>query len=146
LGAGSLFPSLPSVRSSAHTPPLQLGLYHVALGHTQHAIDAFQKALFINPDDVPASVHMCRLYLTPEGSSRTAEDEVDANNVDLVAGMLAHLTRGPGWDVPEAWYFLAKAYGMQDRKDRARECLSLALQLSEQRGVREAASAVGWCI
>ncbi|KAJ7854317.1 hypothetical protein B0H14DRAFT_2756738 [Mycena olivaceomarginata] len=125
---------------------VQLGLYHVALGHTQHAIDAFQKALFINPDDVPASVHMCRLYLTPEGSSRTAEDEVDANNVDLVAGMLAHLTRGPGWDVPEAWYFLAKAYGMQDRKDRARECLSLALQLSEQRGVREAASAVGWCI
>ncbi|KAJ6558200.1 hypothetical protein B0H19DRAFT_1028834 [Mycena capillaripes] len=125
---------------------VQLGLYYVALGHTQHAIDAFQKALFINPDDVSASVHMCRLYLTPEGSSRTAEDEVDPNNVDLVAGMLAHLTRGPGWDVPEAWYFLAKAYGMQDRKDRERECLSLALQLSEQRGVREVASAAGWCI
>ncbi|KAJ7688974.1 hypothetical protein B0H17DRAFT_1067381 [Mycena rosella] len=125
---------------------VQLGLYYVALGHMQHAIDAFQKALFINPDDVPASVHMCRLYLTPEGSSRTAEDEIDANNVDLVAGMLAHLTRGPGWDVPEAWYFLAKAYGMQDRKDRERECLSLALQLSEQRGVRDMASAVGWCI
>ncbi|KAJ7119647.1 hypothetical protein C8R44DRAFT_841131 [Mycena epipterygia] len=125
---------------------VQLGLYYVALGHTQHAIDAFQKALFINPDDVSASVHMCRLYLTPEGSSRAAEDEIDPNNVDLVAGMLAHLTRGPGWDVPEAWYFLAKAYGMQDRKDRERECLSLALQLSEQRGVREVASAVGWCI
>ncbi|KAF7361444.1 hypothetical protein MSAN_01177500 [Mycena sanguinolenta] len=125
---------------------VQLGLYYLALGQTQHAIDAFQKALFINPDDVSASVHMCRLYLTPEGSSRSAEDEVDPNNVDLVAGMLAHLTRGPGWDVPEAWYFLAKAYGMQDRKDRERECLSLALQLSEQRGVREIASAVGWCI
>ncbi|KAJ7471989.1 hypothetical protein FB451DRAFT_1090193 [Mycena latifolia] len=125
---------------------VQLGLYYVALGHTQHAIDAFQKALFINPDDVPASVHMCRLYLTPEGSSRTAEDEIDPNNVDLVAGMLAHLTRGPGWDVPEAWYFLAKAYGIQERKDRERECLSLALQLSEQRGVRDVGSAVGWCI
>ncbi|KAJ6516759.1 hypothetical protein C8R47DRAFT_1088233 [Mycena vitilis] len=125
---------------------VQLGLYQFALGHIQSAIDAFQKALFINPDDVSASVHMCRLYLTPEGSSRTAEDEVDPNNVDLVAAMLAHLTSGPGWDVPEAWYFLAKAYGMQDRKDRERECLSLALQLSEQRGVREVASAVGWCI
>ncbi|KAJ7079363.1 hypothetical protein C8R43DRAFT_1177712 [Mycena crocata] len=125
---------------------VQLGLYYVALGHTQHAIDAFQKALFINPDDVSASVHMCRLYLTPEGSSRTAEDEIDPNNVDLVAGMLAHLTRGPGYDVPEAWYFLAKAYGMQDRKARERECLSLALQLSEQRGVRDVSSAVGWCI
>ncbi|KAJ7749067.1 hypothetical protein DFH07DRAFT_829576 [Mycena maculata] len=125
---------------------VQLGLYHVALGQPQHAIDAFQKALFIDPDDVSASVHICRLYLTPEGSSRTAVDETDSTNVDLVAGMLAHLTRGPGWDVPEAWYFLAKAYGMQDRKDRERECLSLALQLSEQRGVRDVASAIGWCI
>ncbi|KAJ7086395.1 hypothetical protein B0H15DRAFT_347574 [Mycena belliarum] len=125
---------------------VQLGLYYVALGHTQYAIDAFQKALFINPDDVPASVHLCRLYLTPEGSSRTAEDEIDPNNVDLVAGMLSHLTRGPGWDVPEAWYFLAKAYGMQERKARERECLSLALQLSEQRGVRDLGTAVGWCI
>ncbi|KAJ6632489.1 hypothetical protein B0H10DRAFT_1977554 [Mycena sp. CBHHK59/15] len=125
---------------------VQLGLYYVALGHTQDAIDAFHKALFINPDDISASVHMCRLYLTPEGSSRAGEDEIDPNNVDLVAGMLAHLTRGPGWDVPEAWYFLAKAYGMQDRKDRERECLSLALQLSEQRGVRDVVSAVGWCI
>ncbi|KAJ7764907.1 hypothetical protein B0H16DRAFT_1526168 [Mycena metata] len=119
---------------------VQLGLYYVALGHTQHAIDAFQKALFINPDDVPASVHMCRLYLTP------GDDPIDPNNIDLVAGMLAHLTRGPGWNVPEAWYFLAKAYGMQDRKERARECLSRALSLSEQRGVREVSSAVGWCL
>jgi len=125
---------------------VQLGLYHVALGQTQHAIDAFQKALFIDPDDVPASVHLCRLHLSPETSSLTAEDKVDPNNVDLVAGMLVHLAQGPGWDVPEVWYFLAKAYGMQDRKDRERECLSLALQLSEQRGVREVASAVGWCI
>ncbi|KAK7039453.1 hypothetical protein R3P38DRAFT_2899579 [Favolaschia claudopus] len=125
---------------------VQLGLYYVALGHMQHAIEAFQKALFIDPDDVSASVHLCRLYLTPEGSSRTAEDEVDPNNVDLVAGMLGHLTRGAGWDVPEVWYFLAKAYGMQDRKDKERECLTLALQLSERRGVREVASAVGWCI
>ncbi|KAJ7280178.1 hypothetical protein C8J57DRAFT_1501622 [Mycena rebaudengoi] len=125
---------------------VQLGLYYVALGQTQHVIDAFQKALFINPDDVSASVHMCRLYLTPAGSSRTGEDEIDPNNIDLVAGMLAYLTRGAGWDVPEAWYFLAKAYGMQDRKDRERECLSLALQLSEQRGVRDVASAVGWCL
>lgn len=118
-----------------------MGLYYVALGNTRNAIDALQKALFINPDEVAASIHLCRLWLTPNG-----DDEIDPRNVDLAAGMLTHLTRGLAWDVPEAWYFLAKAYGMQDRKDRERECLSFALTLSEKRGVREVDAAVGWCI
>ncbi|KAF7305491.1 hypothetical protein HMN09_00801900 [Mycena chlorophos] len=124
---------------------VQLGLYHLALGQKQHAIDALQKALFINPDDVAASVHLSRVYLTPEDEEQ-AEALIEPSTVDLVAGMLAHLSRGPGWDVPEVWYFLAKAYRLQGRKDRERECLSLALQLSERRGVREVAAAVGWCI
>jgi hypothetical protein len=47
--------------------------------------------------------------------------------------------------VPEAWYFLAKAYGMQGRKEKERECLSYALGLSERRGVRDIGAAVGWC-
>ncbi|KAF7290669.1 hypothetical protein MIND_01307200 [Mycena indigotica] len=124
---------------------VQLGLYHLALGQTQHAIDALQKALFINPDHVPASVHLCRIYLTPD---EEADDEasIEPSTVDLVAGMLSHLSRGPGWDVPEVWFFLAKAYRLQRRKERERECLHLALQLSERRGVREVTSAVGWCI
>jgi hypothetical protein len=50
--------------------------------------------------------------------------------------MLAHLTKGPGWDSPEAWYFLGKAYGMQGRKGEERRCLDFALGLSEGRGVR----------
>ncbi|KAF7329082.1 hypothetical protein MKEN_00168700 [Mycena kentingensis (nom. inval.)] len=123
---------------------VQLGLYHLALGQTQAAVDALQKALFINPDDVPASVHLARIYLTPAPGEE--EDGVEPSTVDLVAGMLAHLARGPGWDVPEVWFFLAKAYRLQERKDRERECLSLALQLSERRGVREVVAAVGWCI
>lgn len=73
-------------------------------------------------------------------------DELDPDNVDLAAGILSHLTKGTGWDVPEAWYFLAKAYGLQGRKDRERECLSFALGLSESRGVREIRAALGWCI
>lgn len=67
-------------------------------------------------------------------------------NVDLAAGILSRLTGGTGWDVPEAWYFLAKAYGMQGRKEREMECLSFALQLSETRGIREIGAAIGWCI
>jgi len=66
--------------------------------------------------------------------------------VDLAAGMLEHITKGPAWDVPEAWYFLGKAYGFQGRKEKERECLSWALKLSEKRGVRDMLAALGMCL
>lgn len=60
--------------------------------------------------------------------------------------MLEALTHGPGWDVAEAWYLLSKAYGLQGRKERERNCLMFALGLSEVRGVRDVGSAIGWCL
>ena len=74
-----------------------------------------------------------------------ANTEIDPDNVDLAAGMLSQCTQGSAWDVPEAWYFLAKAYGMQGRKEKEKECLSLTLELSEGRGIRDIGSAVGSC-
>src|SRR5262245_28157871 len=108
----------------------QLGLYYNSLGQDRLAVEAFQKALFISPDDVSASIHLCRLYLASSASSLSkskSSTDIDPDNVDLAAGMLSHLTRGAGWDVAEAWYFLAKAYGLQGRKDRERSCLAYAL-------------------
>ncbi|KAF5364728.1 hypothetical protein D9757_012498 [Collybiopsis confluens] len=134
---------------------VQLGLYYVALKRPAAAIEAFQKALFISPDDVTASVHLSRMYLFPEetesrshgghGHGRFAPLP-NSENVDLAAGLLAHLTKGVGWDVAEAWYFLAKAYGMQGRKERERESLEMALRLSENRGVRDFGVALGLCL
>ncbi|PBK98454.1 hypothetical protein ARMGADRAFT_960093 [Armillaria gallica] len=121
---------------------VQLGLYHVALGQTQDAIDTFQKALFISPDNVPAAIHLCRLYLSGEAPSCPNMSD----NIDLAAGMLSRLAKGPGWDVPEVWYFLGKAYGAQSQRERERECLGMALTLSERRGVREISAALGWCL
>ncbi|ESK91333.1 hypothetical protein Moror_2796 [Moniliophthora roreri MCA 2997] len=123
---------------------VQLGLYYIALGQRQHAVDSFQKALFISPDDIAASIHLSRIYIFPQETSKHAKAIPD--NVDLAAGLLAHLTDGPAWDVPEAWYFLAKAYGMQGRPERERECLSRALTLSERRGVRDINLSLGWCL
>lgn len=111
-------------------------------------MEALQKALFIAPNDVAATVHLCRLYLSPiQDSALDSGDRVsERDNVDLAAGLLRNVTEGAGWDVPEAWYFLAKAYKHQDRLDRERECLSFALTLSETRGVRDIGAAVGWCL
>ncbi|OSX62812.1 hypothetical protein POSPLADRAFT_1065909 [Postia placenta MAD-698-R-SB12] len=124
---------------------VQLGLYYMALNNHRRALEAFQKALFISPEDVSATIHMCRLYLTSSTSGNNVLGS-DRDNVDLAVGLLSDLTRGAGWDVPEAWYFLAKEYGLQERKDRERECLSFALTLSETRTLRDLGTAVGWCL
>jgi tetratricopeptide (TPR) repeat protein len=120
----------------------QLGLYYMALCRNREALEAFQKALFISPEDVDASVHLCRIHLSAKSSAET----VDSDKADLVAGLLGNVTRGPGWDVPEAWYYLAKAYGLQGRKDKERESLVTALALSDCRSIRDIGRAVGWCL
>ncbi|KAF7986875.1 hypothetical protein HWV62_12618 [Athelia sp. TMB] len=124
---------------------VQLGLYYMALEHQRHAIDAFHKALFISPDDVSAAIHLARIYLTPSPNSK-APGEMDRDNIDLAAGMLAHAVKGSAWDIPEAWYYLAKAYNLQGRKDKEREALAIALKWSEQRSIRDIELAVGWCL
>ncbi len=68
------------------------------------------------------------------------------DHVDLAAGILSDLTKGAGWDVPEAWYYLAKAYGLQGRKEGERESLERALRLAEGRAVRDVGAALGWCL
>ncbi|KAL1688777.1 hypothetical protein GGG16DRAFT_126942 [Schizophyllum commune] len=145
---------------------VQLGLYYIALGRTRAAIEALQKALFISPDDVPASIHLCRLYLAEgashgtvgshspntqdtSGSQHYDTSQLDPHahdTVDLAAGILTRLSKTAGWDVPEVWFYLARAAGYQGQKARQRECLSRALRLSEKRGVREIGAAIGWCL
>jgi hypothetical protein len=60
--------------------------------------------------------------------------------------MLERLTRGSGWDVPEAWFYLSKAYGYQGRKESQRDCRTFALTLSETRGIRDIGAALGWSL
>ncbi|KAI0072606.1 hypothetical protein K474DRAFT_1711463 [Panus rudis PR-1116 ss-1] len=127
---------------------VQLGLYYVALNNRQRAVESFRKALFLSPNDVSATIHLCRLYLSPRSdpSGSPKEQPPHRAEVDLAAGLLSDLTQGGGWDVPEAWYFLAKAYKLQGRRDRERECLSFSLALTESRGVRDIGVALGWCL
>jgi len=128
----------------------QLGLYHAALGDSGKALKSFHKALFLNPNHVPSFVHLTSEYLKPTSSvnvvGRNPEKPPSKENIDLAAGLLTNLTRGGGWDIPEAWYYLARATRLQGRLDRERECLNFALALVEGRSVRDIKSAVGWCL
>ena len=121
----------------------KLGLYFQARGEDEKAIESFNKALFIAQDSVSATIHLSRLYLS-SSSPRICSGDLGA--VVLAMGMLEALTRGAGWDVAEAWYLLAKGYGIQGRKERQRECLVFALSLAEVRGARDLRDAVGLCL
>jgi len=121
---------------------VQLGLYFCARGEESKAIESFQKALFVAQDDCSAVIHLCNLYLT---SQLPLIRSSTYGAVDLAVGMLEALTKRVGWDVPEAWYLLAKAYGIQGRRQRERDCLVFALGLAEVRGVRDVGVALGWC-
>ena len=98
----------------------------------------------MSPDDVSAAVHMCRVYLNPRPSSPSSDSNADPvpNKVDLSVGLLGYLSHGPGWDVPEVWYFLAKAYGLQGQKEKQLECLTTALSLTDNRCNRDLGRAV----
>ncbi|CAE6507377.1 unnamed protein product [Rhizoctonia solani] len=99
---------------------VQFGLY---LSAGDRAIESLHKALVIEPEHVPAVVHLSQLYL--------AQDQVD-----MAVGMLNQTTQGPGWDAPEAWYLLGRACGMQGRRERQRACLAHALRLEESKMIR----------
>ena len=130
-----------------------MGLYFTALGKRAEAISSFHKALFIRPEHIPALVYLTQQYLTPVPTSsmnasadNAPEQTPSRDNIDLAAGLLSNLTRGGGWDIPEAWYFLARARGLQGKQDRERECLNFALALVEGRGVRDIMVAIGLCL
>src|SRR5258706_6238480 len=112
---------------------MQLGLYFSAMDDNARAIAAFHKALVISPDYIPAIVHLSEQYLHPSAgqSFSLVKDASEARRgaVDLAAGMLSSFTKGVGWDVPEAWYLLPKAVGIQSPEERQRVSFTYALAL-----------------
>ncbi|KAI0027951.1 hypothetical protein K488DRAFT_80919 [Vararia minispora EC-137] len=120
---------------------VQLGLYHAALNQRVRALQSFNKALFISPSHVPATIYLAQAYLSPNPGVTLEPDAID-----LAAGMLADLTRGAGWDIPEAWLFLARAHGARGARNRERECLCYALGLAQGKPLRDFGAAVGWAL
>lgn len=78
----------------------------------------------LSQDYPPAVVHMSELYLKKE-------------QADLAHGLLNPLTQARGWDIAEAWYYLAKVCEAQGgRLERSHECLLFALKLEKGRACR----------
>jgi tetratricopeptide (TPR) repeat protein len=134
------------------------------MGETDQATESLSKALILDPDSVSATIHLARLFLAPVDEKhppRPIADDADLDDnseisetdsalregIDITVGMLDSLVRRSlGWNVPEAWYFLGKASGLQGRKEKQRECLREALRLDEGRPVRSHDVALPRCL
>ena len=55
-----------------------------------HAIEAFEKAMVINGNDVGSCVSLARVH-------------IEMDNLDIAEGILDSVTKGSGWDCAEAW-------------------------------------------
>jgi tetratricopeptide (TPR) repeat protein len=115
-------------------PPLKLALYHIAHSDRPSAISCLQKSMSFTDDlsHVASQVHLARLFIL-DGSYELAE------------GVLRHVTQTQGWNVPEAWYLLAKCYeGPQPVK--AKEYLEWALKLERTKPSRDLRKALPTCL
>ncbi|KAI8330708.1 hypothetical protein BC941DRAFT_517938 [Chlamydoabsidia padenii] len=89
------------------------------------ALDAFKKALAIDPDHIQTHVDMAATWI-----------EHQDKEWELAEALLDRTTKSLGWDHEEAWYLLGQVYQHQQSMDRAKECLLYALELSETKPLR----------
>ncbi|ORY92222.1 hypothetical protein BCR43DRAFT_479395 [Syncephalastrum racemosum] len=87
------------------------------------AIACFLKGLACDTNDVG-----CRLWLA-RACTAVQQDT-------MAQGILDRLTRGPGWDCPEAWFFLGRIHDEHGRAERAKECFLYALELERSQPIR----------
>lgn len=81
-------------------------------------LDAFKKALAINPDHVNTLVDMARCF-------------IDMEEWELAESHLDRATQGYGWDHAEAWYLIGVCHRQRQDMQRAKECFAYAVELSE---------------
>ncbi|KAI9278254.1 hypothetical protein BDA99DRAFT_531025 [Phascolomyces articulosus] len=98
-------------KAKKSSPPDRTTLHETGL-------DAFKKALAIDPDHIDALVAMARCFM-------------DLEEWELAEGLLDRATRGYGWDHAEAWYCLGVCYRHDHNLEQAKNCFQYAVELNE---------------
>lgn len=130
--------------------------------------DVLTRAMAIDPNHVPTSILMARMFLTrpvnddaattEEKEDGTGAEDPDAEaaptwkrplptdwlvvQVPLAEAMLETIVHREGYDVPEAWYELGRCYQLTGRARDEKECLVRALELERTRPIRVLGRAV----
>ncbi|KWU43678.1 protein prenylyltransferase [Rhodotorula sp. JG-1b] len=132
--------------------------------------DVLMRAMAIDPNHVPMSILMARMFLTRpvNDDAATSAEEKKAGTVEgldaeaaaaptwkrplptdwlvvqvpLAEAMLETIVHREGYDVPEAWYELGRCYRLTGRARDEKECLVRALELERTRPIRVLGRAV----
>ncbi|KAI9243729.1 hypothetical protein BDA99DRAFT_529892 [Phascolomyces articulosus] len=92
------------------------GRLFLADKNMDHAIEAFEKGLVADKNDVSSSVWLARVH-------------IERDDLDIAEGILESVTKRSGWDSAEAWFCLGRVYQKTSRADRGKECMMYALDL-----------------
>ncbi|CAO0800602.1 unnamed protein product [Mucor circinelloides] len=84
----------------------------------ERSLDAFKRALSINPHHVAAHTALASMYIA-------------LGQFELAEQLLEKTTKGLGWNQTEAWYLLSKVYRHQENLLDAKNSLIYALKLSD---------------
>jgi predicted Zn-dependent protease len=110
------------------------------------AAELFDAALFAEVNHPLATVGLTNILLNTStlstndnestlASSISEDDALIARNRAL--GLLQQLTSSAqGWDVPGAWFALARAYELGGEMERAKAALWKCVSLEDRRGIR----------
>ncbi|KAI9268540.1 hypothetical protein EDC94DRAFT_514031 [Helicostylum pulchrum] len=96
----------------------QVGKNCLLEGLSDRAVDAYKRALSIDPDHISTHISLSSVYLS-------------MGHVELAEQLLQKSTRGLGWNQTEAWFLLSKVYQDQENLLDAKKCLLFALKLSD---------------
>ncbi|KAI9492654.1 hypothetical protein BDB00DRAFT_873233 [Zychaea mexicana] len=99
------------------------GQYMLANGDMEQAIDAFEKSIVTDGNDVDSHVWTARVH-------------IESGDLDVAEGILDSVTKGSGWDCAEAWFYLGRIYQRTSRADRGKECMMYALELESTRPIQ----------
>lgn len=115
----------------------QRGFLMHAQQQSHEALEAFEAALTVSIDYIPAIVGLSSVLLSlPDFEQPMARDRA------LV--LLETASNLSGWDSPEVWLLLGQGYESIGNVDRVREAYWRAVTLEESRPVRKWRSAWLW--
>lgn len=79
---------------------------------------------------------------SPGTESKLTKERRRLATISLAEGLLVNLTQTNGWNVSEAWLFLARVMKETNRWEKQKECLEYALQLEKAKTIRALPNAI----
>ncbi|RPB02086.1 hypothetical protein L873DRAFT_1802499 [Choiromyces venosus 120613-1] len=101
------------------------------------ASELFEAALMIDVDYPPAIIGLCEILLELPPTAQVPLPQAWIIGKNRALALLQSLTSSPrGWNLPEAWFALSRAFELEKDVKNAKSALWKVIELEDSRGVR----------